>query len=391
MTSIARPQSVVRRRGDDALISPAPTAMVWEKPRAAHEPIAVPGIVLAPGDALVEVELALICGSDVEAVSGRRAVPAPLVLGHEQVGRVVAVGGAARRSDGTALGIGDRVVWSSTISCGSCDRCRSGMRQRCRALASYGRERMARGWELSGGFASHVHVRAGTTVVAVDAETPARVIALACCSGATAVAAVDAAAQVVPLRGANVLVTGGGPTALTAVALASRSGARVIFADGDPGQRDLGLRFGATRAVKPFPDVVASALSPARRCDGPSIVIEASGTSSSTQLALDSAAVGGVVVLVGGGHAPDAGNAPIILPAVDPAGVARRLLTIRGVEGYRPEHLVTAVDFLQRHGDDHPFAELVSDFFSLEDLDAALAAAASLAPTRVGVSAGVIT
>ena len=98
--------------------------MVWIGEGHRHEMIAVPGVALGDGDALVAVEMSTICGSDVHTVQGRLQAPVPLVLGHESVGRVIAIGDAgALDTSGTPLRIGDRVVWSVTVSCGSCDRC----------------------------------------------------------------------------------------------------------------------------------------------------------------------------------------------------------------------------------------------------------------------------
>nr|WP_274601248.1 alcohol dehydrogenase catalytic domain-containing protein [Microbacterium sp. Se63.02b] len=55
------------------------------------------------------------------------------------VGRVIATGDAgATTVDGTSLRIGDRVVWSVTVSCAHCDRCTQGMPQKCRTLGKYG-------------------------------------------------------------------------------------------------------------------------------------------------------------------------------------------------------------------------------------------------------------
>ncbi|MGH3587901.1 MAG: alcohol dehydrogenase catalytic domain-containing protein, partial [Pseudonocardia sp.] len=48
---------------------------------------------LRPGEALVAVELATICGSDLHTIAGDRPTPLPTVLGHEAVGTVVATGG----------------------------------------------------------------------------------------------------------------------------------------------------------------------------------------------------------------------------------------------------------------------------------------------------------
>ena len=48
--------------------------------------------VLNPGDVLVEIALATICGSDLHTYSGRRSEPVPCVLGHEGIGRIVRAG-----------------------------------------------------------------------------------------------------------------------------------------------------------------------------------------------------------------------------------------------------------------------------------------------------------
>ncbi|MGI0518999.1 alcohol dehydrogenase catalytic domain-containing protein, partial [Microbacterium maritypicum] len=132
-------------------LRPAATAMVWVGEGHPHETIAVPGVALGDGDVLVAVEMSTICGSDVHTVQGRRSAPTPLVLGHESVGRVIATGdGGAHTVDGTPLRIGDRVVWSVTVSCASCDRCLQGMPQKCRDLGKYGHDRVGAHGDLTG-------------------------------------------------------------------------------------------------------------------------------------------------------------------------------------------------------------------------------------------------
>jgi D-arabinose 1-dehydrogenase-like Zn-dependent alcohol dehydrogenase len=156
----------------------------------------VPGVALADGDVLVAVEMSTICGSDVHTVQGRRSAPTPLVLGHESVGRVIATGDAgAHTVDGTPLRIGDRVVWSVTVSCASCDRCLQGMPQKCRDLGKYGHDRVGAHGDLTGAFASHVQLREGTAIVRVPEALPAAVLAPASCATATAWAAVARAAR----------------------------------------------------------------------------------------------------------------------------------------------------------------------------------------------------
>ena len=362
-------------------LDPAPTAMVWTAPGQRHEAVAVPTVVLAPGDALVEVELATVCGSDVHTTRGDRGAPAPLVLGHEQVGRVVAVGERAVAADGSALVPGQRVVWSLTVSCGRCASCDRGLPQKCTSVLKYGHERLVTGWELSGGFATHVHVRAGTTVVPVDHELPAELLAPVSCGTATARAALDAAASVVDLAGAVVLVLGAGLIGLTASALATDAGARVVVVDPDAGRRALARRFGAVATADPTApagsdDDVERALESAG--GAPLVAVEASGSPHAVASAIDRLGTGGVAVLVGS-----------VFPAppvpLDAEALVRRLVTIRGVHNYAPRHLVEAARFVEERHGAWPLHELVGDVVALADLDAGITAAAAGGSVRVGV------
>ncbi|CAM5410718.1 alcohol dehydrogenase OS=Leifsonia shinshuensis OX=150026 GN=HNR13_000729 PE=3 SV=1 [Leifsonia shinshuensis] len=366
-------------------VYPSATAMVWQGVGHLHEAVAVPGVRLAPGDALVEVELATVCGSDVHTVLGHRPAPTPLVLGHEQVGRVVALGrGGAKTTDGRRVSLGERVVWSVAVPCGRCARCRRGLPQRCVSLQKYGHERMRRGWELSGGFATHTHLLDGTAIVAVPEELPAEVLAPASCSTATVAAALEAAAAIVPLDGALVLITGAGMLGLTAAAMATEAGAKVVVSDPDPERREAARLFGAAAVADPraAPESragLAAALAKAGgRASAPTIALEFSGSPSALRSLLTAVDIGGVLVLAG-----SVSDGPEL--SVVPEQLVRRLLTIRGVHNYAPRHLEQAVRFLAEAGTKYPFAEQVGAVFPLAEVDAALAATGS---PRVAVRPG---
>lgn len=350
-------------------LDPPATAMSWIEPGRRHVPFEVDRVELADGEVLVEIELATICGSDVHTASGHRAGPAPSVLGHEYVGHVREICGTVRTVSGEVLQLGDRIVWSIMASCGSCDRCRRGLPQKCRTLVKYGHERITPDWQLNGGFASHVHLRAGTAIVRVDDDLPAEVLAPASCGTATAQAAVDRAAAVVDLDGAVALVSGAGLIGLTASAMLVDRGASVVVADPDPRRRDLALCFGAARAVDPS-DAAARAEA--------DVVIEASGAPSAVTAAVRAVGVGGVVVLVGSVF-------PTPPVPLDPESIVRRLVTVTGVHNYVPAHLDAAVAFLTDRAAHYPFVELVGRPRLLPDLDRALAAASRGESVRVGI------
>lgn len=380
MVSVTRPLGGSLLR--ELLISPSPMATVWSGVGLPFEFIATPGVSLAEGELLVEVELATVCGSDLHTVQGHRHADTPLVLGHEQVGRVVAIEGAVAAVDGTPLAPGMRVIWSVAVSCGECDRCLRGLEQKCRTLAKYGHDRVRRGWELSGGFASHVQLRAGTAIVVVGEEVPAAVAAPASCATATVVAALEAASAIVPLLGATVLVTGAGLLGLTATAMATDAGARVIVSDPDETRRRRALDFGAAAVADPtargergLASVLAAA---ARESAEPLIALELSGAPAAVSTAIASVDIGGVVVLVG-----SVSPGPSV--ALDPESIVRRLVTLRGVHNYAPAQLQRAVDYLAGAHSRYPFAALVGESFALTEIEAALQLASSGRHARVGL------
>ena len=350
--------------------------MLFMRPGQPHEPVAVPQVMLAPGEVLVEAEFATVCGSDVHTVLGHRSEATPLVLGHEAVGRVTALGTDAPLAlDGTPVQIGDRVVWSVAVHCGACDRCRRGLPQKCRTLRKYGHERIGQGWELTGGFATHVHLRAGTAILRVPEELPAKVLAPASCGIATAWAALAAAECTVRFDGATVLITGGGLIGLAAAAMASERGAHVVVSDPEPGRRALAAQFGADAVIDPVMGEPAAA---DPRYGAVDVVIEASGAPRALVTGIESAGVGAAVVLVGSVFPSD----PV---ALSPERVVRRQLSISGVHNYTPADLVGAVDFLARAWQRFSFESLVGECFALGELDAALVRAARRREVRVGV------
>ncbi|NII51141.1 alcohol dehydrogenase catalytic domain-containing protein [Frigoribacterium endophyticum] len=384
--------------GRDLVLPEAAVAMTWQGPGRPLQAVAVPGVRLQRGDALVRVDLATICDSDVHTVAGRRPGATPCVLGHEQVGRVVDADAHARSVDGRRLLPGMRVVWSVVVACGRCVECHRGLPQACASLERHGHAAVRRSWELGGGFASHVHVRRGAAVVVVDDDAvPDEVLAPASCAVATAAEAVHRASSLLALaaggavaealRGQVVVVSGAGARGLAATAMATQAGARVVVVEASECRRLLACRFGAAAVADPGesrgPLSLARALAQVDRSGRHrTVALETSGSSAAVALLVDTVGVGGVVVLAG----PVAPGAAV---PVLPERVERGLLTLTGVHDYAPASLVAAVAFVSEQRHRYPFAELVEHVVPLEQLDDALRlASAPGAPVRVGVRPG---
>lgn len=304
------------------------SAQVWTGGQD-FEPLQLPAPELAPGEALATIDLATVCGSDMHTVSGRRPGPFPGILGHEAVGRIAATGaGGARDYLGRELTVGDRVVWSVTVSCGGCDRCAAGMSAKCRTLLKTGHEPLNGVWGLSGGYASHIRLPRGITVVSVPDGVSDLAAAPSSCATATVMAVLGAAG---PLQGRRVLVSGAGMLGIVACAVArSRGAASVEVCDLNTERLELARGFGATRTTTPGESLASGAYD---------VAVELSGAQAAVTAALAALDIGGRLVLAG-----SVSPGPVV--AIDPQHMVRSLLTVTGVHNYEPAHLQQAVDFL---------------------------------------------
>lgn len=83
--------------------------------------------IAAPDQAIVKVDLAGLCGSDLHPFFGReKGLDPGTVMGHELVGRVVEIGTGVDQ-----VAVGDRVSCPFTTNCGSCFYCAKGLTSRC--------------------------------------------------------------------------------------------------------------------------------------------------------------------------------------------------------------------------------------------------------------------
>src|ERR1035441_9134498 len=105
-------------------------AVLYGKEHLQVEPVSVPKI--DDGDILVQVRVALTCGTDVKVFRrgyhARMIVP-PAVFGHELAGDVVAVGQGVE-----AFKVGERVVAANSAPCEECFFCRRGLQNLCEDL-----------------------------------------------------------------------------------------------------------------------------------------------------------------------------------------------------------------------------------------------------------------
>jgi 2-desacetyl-2-hydroxyethyl bacteriochlorophyllide A dehydrogenase len=231
-----------------------------------------------PGEAVVRVRSAGICGGDLhEYRAGVQLYPTPYprpAQGHELAGRVVAVGAGVER-----VTLGDRVAVQPMISCGVCKECREGRPSLCTQLEHLGVAR-------PGGFAELCLAPAENLFVLPPEVSDDEGALLDC----TAVA-VHALARVPVAPGAEVTVLGGGAIGLAVAQLAKLAGGRVTLVATRRGPLEVALVLGVDSVV----NLGAGELAPSDA----DVVFETAGGSTLLERALAAAGPGATIGLVG--------------------------------------------------------------------------------------------
>jgi L-iditol 2-dehydrogenase len=273
----------------------------WGDVRVEQLPVPEPGA----GEIVVRIEACGVCGSD--ALTWYVERKAPVVLGHEPAGVVVAVGDGVEH-----VRVGERVFIHHHAPCMNCENCRRGLWSNC--------ELWRRNALDPGGFATHVLVRAQTVERdtlplprEMSFETATFIEPLACC-----IRAVKRHGRVRP--GDTVFVVGLGAMGLLMVQLARVYGARVIVGSDFLGERrERALLFGAQYAFDPRHEEQVTQWRELTGERGADVVMVCPGDARAVQGGIDAAAPGARVVC----FTP--------LPPADPVGIDLSALYFREI------------------------------------------------------------
>lgn len=250
--------------------------------------------ILHPKDAIVRVELAAICGSDLHVWRGHEVgLDAGTVLGHEFMGEVVALGSEVR-----GLQLGDRVVCPFSTSCGACRSCRGQLSSRCEHGQLFGW--VAAGAGLQGTQAEYARVPlAQGSLVRLPEDLPEGLAPEAALLVGDVLSTGYFCADAARIRPeSDVLVLGCGPVGLMAIVGARSLGAGRVFAvDSVPERLQLAESFGA-QALPLGADLVERVQA---QVEGPGVdcVLEVVGSPEASRLALDLLRPGGTISAVG--------------------------------------------------------------------------------------------
>jgi NAD+-dependent secondary alcohol dehydrogenase Adh1 len=243
-----------------------------------------------PDEVLIKIEGAGVCATDLHAIDGEMepaGVTLPLVLGHENAGRVAAVGDLV-----STVVVGDPVLVFPPYSCGLCVACRRGIDMHCD-------QHQFTGLTVDGGFAEYVVVSERSVVKLPPGANPVEVAPYAD-AGVTAYHAIRRVAHLA-VPGATAVVIGIGGVGHVGLQLLRElgSGAVMVAVDPNPLRRALAASLNAD-AVLDSVEVVDAVrdLTDGRGAD---LVIDFVGTQQTHEDATGMLAKGGTYSIVGFG------------------------------------------------------------------------------------------
>ena len=286
-------------------------ALVKAKAEPGLELQEVPEPEIGINDVLIEVDRTGICGTDLHIYNwdawAQSAVPTPLVIGHEFVGRVVEIG--ANVSD---CEVGDIVSGEGHLVCGRCRNCMAGRRHLCKNTRGVGVNH-------AGAFAELISLPV-TNVWHHDPQVPLDVAAIFDPFGNAAHTALQ-----FPCLGEDVLITGAGPIGIMAAAIVRHAGARfVVITDVNPFRLELARKMGVDLAVDVRETSIAEVQKQLDMKEGFDVGLEMSGNASAFREMLDNMCHGGKIAMLG---------IPGEELAIDWNKVIFNMLTLKGIYG----------------------------------------------------------
>jgi propanol-preferring alcohol dehydrogenase len=219
-----------------------------------------------PGEVLVRVAAAGVCGTELHFLDGLLTpAKAPITLGHEVAGTVAATGPGV-----TGLTVGDRVAVHYLHACGRCRWCRTGRDHLCDAPLGF------LAFVSDGGFAEHVVVPASALVGVPDGLSLTEAAPL-CCGATTALHAAGVAGLGL---GDTAVVYGCGGVGLALVQVLRLSGVRVVAVSRSAEKLRLAIELGADAAVDAGAGPVGEQIRDLTRGAGADAVFELVGTAA---------------------------------------------------------------------------------------------------------------
>ncbi|MFI3246221.1 MAG: L-threonine 3-dehydrogenase [Ferrimonas sp.] len=256
------------------------------RPEKGIWPVDVPMPEMGHNDLLIKIRKTAICGTDMHIYNwdewSQKTIPVPMVIGHEYVGEVVAMGQEVR-----GFTVGDRVSGEGHITCGHCRNCRAGRTHLCRNTTGVGVNRQ-------GCFAEYLVIPA-FNAFKIPADISDELASIFDPFGNAVHTALS-----FDLVGEDVLITGAGPIGIMAAAVCKHVGARhVVITDVNDYRLNLAKQMGATRTVNVLNENLETVMAELGMTEGFDVGLEMSGVPSAFNSMLNTMNHGGKIALLG--------------------------------------------------------------------------------------------
>ncbi len=271
----------------------------------------VPEPEIGINDVKIRVLLTGICGTDLHIYQwddwAKATIPVPLVIGHEFVGEIVAVG-----SNVSDYRVGELVSGEGHVTCGRCRNCLAGRRHLCAHTKGVGVNR-------PGAFAEYI-VLPMSNIWRHNPKINPEIAAIFDPFGNAVHTALS-----FPVLGEDVLITGAGPIGLMAAAVVRHAGARyVVISDLNPVRLALAKKMGVTLAVDPRKTPLSEAQQQLGMQEGFDVGLEMSGSPAAFREMIANMSHGAKIAMLG---------IPSTEMSIDWHSVIFNMLTIKGIYG----------------------------------------------------------
>jgi len=251
-------------------------------------PVPEPG----PGEVLLKVEVASICGTDVKVLHRKLLgqPEGPFIMGHEYAGTVAKLGPGVDE-----FRVGDRVAVEVHKGCERCENCIKGWYTSCLNYGNLAKGHRAKGLTCDGGFAQYAVNHINTLYRLPDSLTFEQACMVT--TAASPLWAIDLMGGY--MAGETVLVLGPGPIGLMAVQLCKAMGAERVILSGTRDERlEIGRKLGADHIINVRRENLAAKVSEYTSGKGADADLECAGGPSSMQDALENVKRGGRIGVV---------------------------------------------------------------------------------------------
>jgi len=314
--------------------------------------------VAGPGDILVRVSAATICGTDIRIFRGQKTagVRYPSVLGHEFAGEIIEAGGHA------CFEVGDRVGVCPFISCGHCRLCKTDMENLCT-------NGTAVGYEIDGAFAEFIRIPARAVEAGNVRKLPDRMSFEVAALIEPLSCVLNGQNKVATASGDTVLVMGAGPIGQMHIRLARLRGvACIIVSEPDARRRAVALRSGADTAIDPASEDVRERVMDETGGRGADVVIIAIGIPALARQSTELTAHGGRISLFAGFSRGETAD-------MDINAIHYQELTVTGAFGLSRRDYDRSFDIIA--SGQIQLSDMITHRFALDDVKQAFAVAES--------------